>query len=151
MLIGWWLFKNKKYAALVSKSKDGELLSGVLKKWNYMLVRGSSSKGGKEALAILNDAVRENNSAVITPDGPRGPAGEIKNGVFIISNECGIPIIPVKVIYHKKKILTKSWDNFEIPLPFSRCDVYFGNEYRYEKYLDDDELNSLKKKISNEM
>ncbi len=151
MIIGWWLFRDRRSAALVSASEDGNILNRLLVKWKYKVVRGSSSKGGKAALMELIDIVNKNYSAVITPDGPRGPAGEIKNGALIVSNRCGIPVIPVKIVYHSKKVLAKSWDKFEIPLPFSGCDVYFGNEYRYEKYLSEKELSGLKEIISKEM
>ncbi len=151
MLLGWWLFKGRKSAALVSKSKDGDILNRILLKWNYKVVRGSSSKGGKEAIDVISELVNKNNSAVITPDGPRGPAKEIKNGALIISNKSGLPVIPVKIIYRRKKVLIKSWDKFEIPLPFSVCEVYFGKEYIYEKYLPENELTELKKEISNDM
>ncbi|HMS34842.1 MAG TPA: lysophospholipid acyltransferase family protein [Ignavibacteria bacterium] len=151
MIIGWWLFRDRRSAALVSASEDGDILNRLLVKWRYNVVRGSSSKGGKDALKELIEIVNKNYSAVITPDGPRGPAGEIKNGALIVSNKCGIPVIPVKIVYHRKKVLTKSWDKFEIPLPFSGCDVYFGNEYHYEKYLGEKELSALKEIISKEM
>ena len=151
MLIGWWLFKNKKPVALVSKSKDGEILSNVLNKWNYKVVRGSSSKGGKDALNEITQLAKSGNTIVITPDGPRGPANEIKNGALIISNKSGLPIIPVKITYAKKIILQKSWDKFEIPFPFSVCTVYFGKEFKYDKFLESDDLLNLKKNISEEM
>jgi lysophospholipid acyltransferase (LPLAT)-like uncharacterized protein len=131
MLAGWSLFKNKKSCALVSQSNDGEILSVLLKKWNYKVSRGSSSKGGKEALHELIDAANKGSSIIITPDGPRGPARQIKNGALIVAYECSMPIIPVKIIYSSKKILVKSWDRFEIPYPFSKCEVSFGSEYFY--------------------
>lgn len=151
MLLGWWLFKNRRAAALVSKSKDGDILNRVLLNWNYKVIRGSSSKGGKEAINDIAEFVNKNNSAVLTPDGPRGPAKEIKNGALIISNRCGLPVIPVKIIYQRKKVLSKSWDKFEIPLPFSKCEVYFGKEFIYDKFLPENELSELKKEISNEL
>ena len=151
MLLGWWLFKNRRAVALVSKSKDGDILNRILLKWNYKVIRGSSSKGGKEAIDVITGIVNKNNSAVLTPDGPRGPAREIKNGALIISNKSGLPVIPVKIIYHRKKVLSKSWDKFEIPFPFSLCEVYFGKEYYYGKYLPKNELTELKKEISKNM
>ena len=151
MIIGWWLFKDKTFAAIVSTSKDGDILDNLLNKWNYKVVRGSSSRGGKEALQELINSAKNGNSVVLTPDGPRGPANEMKNGAFIISNKCKIPIIPVRIVFHKKKILEKSWDRFEIPMPFSKCDVYFGNKYNYDTFLDDDKLAEFKKNISVEM
>ncbi len=151
MLVGWWLFKNNKSAALVSQSKDGDILNNILTKWKYNVVRGSNSKGSREALTQMINLVKQSYSAVITPDGPRGPAGEIKNGALIISNKCSVPVIPVRITYSKKKILENSWDKFEIPLPFSKCTVDFGGEYFYENYLDEENLSLLKKQISSEM
>ncbi|MCB0725424.1 MAG: lysophospholipid acyltransferase family protein [Ignavibacteriae bacterium] len=150
MLIGWRLFKGKRYTALVSQSKDGEILSRMLKKWKYNVVRGSSSKGGKEALdEIASDKL--NSSVVITPDGPRGPAGIIKNGALILSNKTGFPIIPVSISYSRSKVLSKSWDKFEIPLPFSTCTVKFGDEFYYSEYLPDPELDQFKTRLAKQM
>ena len=151
MLLGWSLFKNKTSYALVSQSKDGEILSALLKKWNYKVSRGSSSKGGKEALSDLITAAKNDYSIVITPDGPRGPAGKIKNGALIVSHDTGIPVIPVKINYSSKKILEKSWDKFEIPYPFSKCEVTFGNEYFYTEYLDETKLTEFKNKLASEL
>jgi lysophospholipid acyltransferase (LPLAT)-like uncharacterized protein len=151
MLIGWWILRNKKLGALVSKSKDGEILSSILNKWNYKVVRGSSSKAGKEALHEIINFAKTGNSVVLTPDGPRGPAGYIKNGALVISYECQIPIIPVKIFNYNKKILFKSWDKFEIPFPFSKCQVHFGKKHYYKQYLYNNELDEFKQSMSNEM
>lgn len=151
MIAGWSLFRNKKSFALVSQSKDGEILTALLKKWNYKVSRGSSSKGGKEALKDLIEAGNNGCSIVITPDGPRGPAGQIKNGALIVSNESNIPVIPVRIIYSSKKILMKSWDKFQIPYPFSKCEVIFGNEYYYPEYLDEVKLTEFKNKLASEL
>lgn len=150
MLLGWWLFRKRNAAAIVSQSKDGEILTGILKNWNYKIVRGSSSKGSKEALKELI-LLGGNNSIVITPDGPRGPLNEIKNGALIVSNQCEIPIIPVKLVFSKKIILTKSWDKFEIPYPFSKCEVNYGKEHFYKNYLEEPKLTEFKRNLINEM
>lgn len=151
MLAGWSLFKNKKSCTLVSQSNDGEILSVLLKKWNYKVSRGSSSKGGKEALHELIDAANKGSSIIITPDGPRGPARQIKNGALIVAYECSMPIIPVKIIYSSKKILVKSWDRFEIPYPFSKCEVSFGSEYFYNEYLIEAKLTEFKNKLASQL
>jgi len=151
MLIGWWLFREKNFGALVSQSKDGEILSRILNKWEYKVIRGSSSKSGKEALNKIIDFACHRNSVVITPDGPRGPACNIKNGALAISYECKIPIITVKIFNHNKGVLSASWDNFEIPFPFSKCEVHFGEKHFYRQYLYGDELEEFKQTLSNEM
>jgi lysophospholipid acyltransferase (LPLAT)-like uncharacterized protein len=151
MLIGWWLFKKDNFFALVSKSSDGDILSKLLNGWKYKVIRGSSSKGGKDALEHLIDEIDNGSSVVITPDGPRGPENKIKNGALIISNKTGFPIIPIKINYLKKKILLKSWDKFEIPLPFSKCEVSFGCSFYYKEFLYDDKLVNFKFELSSQM
>ena len=79
MLLGWWLFRDKNFSALVSQSKDGEILTNILNSWGYNVMRGSSSKGGKKALEELI-SVSLKSSVVMTPDGPRGPAGVSPTG-----------------------------------------------------------------------
>jgi lysophospholipid acyltransferase (LPLAT)-like uncharacterized protein len=148
MLVGWYLFKDSKASSLVSMSKDGDVLTSLLGKWEYKVIRGSSSKGGKESLTELIAALDEGYKAVVTPDGPRGPREDIKNGALKLSFETGKPIIPVKIKYSKKIVLNKSWDKFEIPYPFSKCEVIFGNNFYYPEYKYDGELDNFKKEIS---
>jgi lysophospholipid acyltransferase (LPLAT)-like uncharacterized protein len=118
MLLGWYLHKNKNFTALISKSRDGDLLEKVLKYWNYNVVRGSSSKGGNIALGIMVDYARNNESVVLTPDGPRGPLNRMKAGAVVIAKKSKVPLILVGIGYKKKRVL-KSWDKFEIPKFFS--------------------------------
>ena len=151
MLAGWWLFRNNNSSALVSQSKDGEVLSNILIKWGYEVIRGSSSKGSKDALNKIILSAKNNKSVVITPDGPRGPVFAIKNGALIVSKECRIPVIPVRINYANKIVLSKSWDKFEIPYPFTKCDVQFGNEHFYTEFLEEKELADFKNTLSEEM
>jgi lysophospholipid acyltransferase (LPLAT)-like uncharacterized protein len=151
MYIGWWLFRKMNFFAMVSKSKDGEILSNVLKKWKYELIRGSSSRDGKEALNMLIQKFSDNKSAVITPDGPRGPVNEFKNGPLILSMKKDIPVIPVQISYNKKHIFNKSWDKFEIPFPFSKCQITFGEEFRYKEFLPEQELSEFRKRICSQL
>jgi lysophospholipid acyltransferase (LPLAT)-like uncharacterized protein len=124
MLAGWYVSKEHA-VALVSPSKDGEYLTSVLKKWSYTVVRGSSSKKGMEALEEAMAMISRGNSKriVITPDGPRGPANVIKRGALIAAKELGIPLLFLHIKYRNSYKLTKSWDTFEIPLPFSAVDI----------------------------
>jgi lysophospholipid acyltransferase (LPLAT)-like uncharacterized protein len=124
MLVGWWVSRIKA-VAMVSKSKDGEYLSKILSSWHYELVRGSSGKGGMEALDEAMIAIRKEDAGhlVITPDGPQGPTEVFKRGAFIAAKELELPLYFIEIEHKKKKVLKKSWDKFEIPLPFSSVSV----------------------------
>ena len=112
-------------AALVSASKDGAFLAGILECFGVQPVRGSSSRRGPQALLELTTWAERGYDLAITPDGPRGPCYVVQDGVMSLAQLTGLPIVPVS--YHVNwKIQLKSWDRFQIPLPFSRCEMYFG-------------------------
>ena len=75
-------FSAEDLTIMVSRSKDGDLLSGVLNRLGYDTVRGSSSKGGKEALREMAGLLEKGRSMVLTVDGPRGPRARVKPGVI---------------------------------------------------------------------
>jgi lysophospholipid acyltransferase (LPLAT)-like uncharacterized protein len=125
MLLPWYVYRNKKMAGLTSKSKDGDLLAKVLKGWNYKVVRGSSSHGGVVALGIMVDYVKNKNSLMITPDGPRGPEFKFKAGAVITAKKWYVPLFLAGAGFEKKRKL-KSWDSFQIPKFFSRAQVVYS-------------------------
>lgn len=122
MLPVWYYFRNINPYAVVSKSKDGAILSSLLETWGLKLIRGSSSKGGKEVLELIIDNLNEN-MILITPDGPRGPKEVFKPGIFIASHRTQKPIYFIEVNIKRKLIFKKAWDMFEFPMPFSK--IYF--------------------------
>lgn len=111
-------------AALVSASKDGGLLAGVLDCFGVQPVRGSTSRRGPQALRELTTWARRDYDLAITPDGPRGPLYVVQDGVMSLAQLTGHPIVPVSFNLGWK-IKVKSWDKFQIPLPFSRCEMIF--------------------------
>lgn len=124
MVAGWFLSRTDS-VALVSPSKDGNYLTSVLKKWKYLVVRGSSSKKGMEALLEAIEMVKGGKAKriVITPDGPRGPKEEFKRGAFIAAKELGLPLVFLHIKYRDGMKFMKSWDRFELPYPFSVVEV----------------------------
>ena len=155
MLYPWYLHGNPSFAALTSKSRDGELLTKLLRHWNYKVIRGSSSSGGEIALGIMIDYAKNEYSLAITPDGPRGPAHKLKAGTVVTSKKTGIPIVLTGIGYKKKKILS-TWDKFEIPYFFSSANIFYSEpvyvsedlsyEETSEKIIEcENKLNELQK------
>ena len=126
MLLAWYLHRNKNFTALISKSQDGDLLEKILKHWKYNVIRGSSSNGGEVALGIMVDYARNNETVVITPDGPRGPINKMKAGAVITAKKSRTPLILFGIGYKKKRVL-KSWDKFEIPKFFSEAKAVYSD------------------------
>jgi lysophospholipid acyltransferase (LPLAT)-like uncharacterized protein len=113
---------RRKLAALVSASNDGALLAAVLDRFGVEQVRGSSSRRGPQALLELTTCGEMGYDLAVTPDGPRGPRYIVQSGVISLAQVTGLPIIAVTCNTYRKACL-KSWDGFQIPLPFSRCEL----------------------------
>jgi lysophospholipid acyltransferase (LPLAT)-like uncharacterized protein len=111
--------------ALISASHDGGVLARVLRYFNVEAVRGSSSRRGPQALLELSSYTERGYSVAITPDGPRGPRYTIRDGIIALGQISGLPILPVSN-YVSWKITLKSWDQFQVPLPFARCEIRVG-------------------------
>jgi lysophospholipid acyltransferase (LPLAT)-like uncharacterized protein len=110
---------------LASRSRDGELVTRWIRRFGLDPVRGSSTRGGGEALRVLTRALRAGREVVVVPDGPRGPREVLKPGVIALARLSGAPIVPTAVGASREWRL-RSWDEFRIPRPFARCVVRFG-------------------------
>jgi lysophospholipid acyltransferase (LPLAT)-like uncharacterized protein len=116
----------RKLAALVSASRDGALLAAVLGRFGVEQIRGSTSRRGPQALLELTSHAERGYDLAVTPDGPKGPRYVVQHGVIALAQVTGLPIIPV-TCNTRWKLGLKSWDRFQVPLPFSRCE-FFLNE-----------------------
>ena len=130
-------------AAMVSASKDGAFLAAILECFKVQPVRGSTSRRGPQALLELTGWCERGYDLAITPDGPRGPCYVVQEGIMSLAQLTGLPIMAVS--YHLSwKLRAKSWDRFQIPLPFSRCEVEFGKPVRVPREASDAEREALR-------
>ena len=153
-LIGYEYAKKRNptsgLAAMVSASKDGAFLSGILECFRVQPVRGSSSRRGPQALLELTTWSERGYDLAITPDGPRGPCYVVQEGVMSLAQITGLQIVPFSYSL-KWKIRVKSWDRFQIPLPFSRCDMVFGKAIRVPRDATDAQREALRQELERTM
>jgi lysophospholipid acyltransferase (LPLAT)-like uncharacterized protein len=102
---------------IVSQHADGTLLTEMGRHLRLKLVRGSSNRGGVEAVRKLLRIAR-NASLAITPDGPRGPRRQVQPGLVYLAARTGLPVVPTGFGYHRPWRL-RSWDRFAVPRPWS--------------------------------
>jgi lysophospholipid acyltransferase (LPLAT)-like uncharacterized protein len=133
-------------AALVSASKDGALLVAVLECFRAQPVRGSSSRRGPRALLELTTWAAKGYDIAITPDGPRGPACVAQGGVIALAQATGLAVVPWSY-YARWKVRLKSWDRFEIPLPFSRCEMRIGRPLWVPRDASEAQRETLRQEI----
>lgn len=110
---------------IISQSFDGELITRVLALFGYAAVRGSSSRGGALALRGLQDVLETGRPAIFTADGPRGPIHRAKTGPIRLAQVTGAPIGCFHLEPERCWTL-RSWDQFQIPKPFTRIVVSWG-------------------------
>jgi lysophospholipid acyltransferase (LPLAT)-like uncharacterized protein len=118
---------------MISRSKDGDILSEVVKTWNYRVSRGSTNKGAVAALLSLKRALEGGENIILAADGPKGPYHQAKPGAFYLAAKTGRPIYPVGVAVNRAYIFKKSWSLSRLPLPFSKVVAVFGPPFCLEK------------------
>lgn len=113
--------------ALVSYSKDGDYVERTLDRMGFHRpTRGSSSRGANQALRAAIQYLDDGLVLGVTPDGPRGPCYEAKNGIVLMAKRAGVPIIPF--CYNaSRKLRFNSWDRFMAPVPCSKLVFVYGD------------------------
>jgi lysophospholipid acyltransferase (LPLAT)-like uncharacterized protein len=142
--------KRHRISIMISKSKDGEYISKVVHILGWAPVRGSSTKGGKEALEELKRRAQEGCTIGHIVDGPKGPFGVIKPGLLVIAQHSGMPILPA-VVSSEKKWVFNSWDSFMVPKPFSRVIIMFDQETYVRDDIDSEEFERIRVSIQNRL
>jgi len=131
-----YAYRGLGVAALVSRSRDGALISGVIERIGYIAARGSSSRGGQQGFQDLLRCAESGRSLTITPDGPRGPRELLKPGVVLLASRTGLPVLPVASASRRAWIL-RSWDGFRVPRPFARVWISYGDPVHVPAGLDE--------------
>jgi lysophospholipid acyltransferase (LPLAT)-like uncharacterized protein len=110
---------------LISRNRDGGYLADLCQQWGYNIVRGSSHRGGVVGLRGLIRHLEEGHEVGTTPDGPRGPAEQLKPGALAAAQHAHALVIPMGARTSAAWWI-RSWDRFCIPRPFATIDVVYG-------------------------
>jgi lysophospholipid acyltransferase (LPLAT)-like uncharacterized protein len=139
----WVLLRGlhgQQLSVMVSEHRDGEAIARIVRRLGFATVRGSSTRGRARALLELARAGREGpGDLLLTVDGPRGPAGEVKQGVVFAASRTGLPVVPVGVAA-ANAWRVGSWDRHLLPRPFSRVAVVYGQPIAVSPDADREEL-----------
>jgi lysophospholipid acyltransferase (LPLAT)-like uncharacterized protein len=119
ILAGTYFFRGREIVVMTSQSEDGEYIARFINKFGYGTVRGSSTRGGIGALVELIRLMKEGSPAAFTVDGPRGPKYEAKLGPVMLAKKTGNPMLPFS-LECRRFWRVGSWDDLQIPKPFSR-------------------------------
>jgi lysophospholipid acyltransferase (LPLAT)-like uncharacterized protein len=143
LLMAPFVYPGRKMHVLIGTHRDGQLIADVMGCFGFGLVRGSSTKGGREALREMVRLLADNNDIAVTPDGPQGPAEEAKPGVAQVARLSGKAVVPVGFAASRAWRFS-SWDRFLVPKPFSRGVFVLGEPLRFQE---GEELESFRRRI----
>lgn len=139
---------------MISRSRDGELTAAVARHLGYTPVRGSSSKGGVEALSAMVEYMKDKSEKRLcgtAVDGPRGPARKMKKGMAAVAKESGSWFIPMACSGTRVITFSRAWDKTIIPKPFSRVVIDFGEPVRIPKDASEEEFGRICEEIEDEL
>lgn len=137
-----YLHRGRNVAVLISESKDGDFITGVVHRFGNTSIRGSSSKGGSRALKAMIVHLKKNLPAAFTPDGPRGPALIVQPGLIASAQVSQVPIIPFHYECTRQWILEKSWDKHRVPKPFTTFIVSYGKPIWIPRELNEESFEA---------
>ncbi len=145
-----YLHQDPHIHPLISQSRDGELIARVCRSFRMDPVRGSSSRGGSEALLRMKSFLDKGDALGFTPDGPRGPLRQVQPGALYLAQKTGRPIVPMAFGAKRRWIFKAGWDEFMVPAPFNRIAMVYA-EPILVKPADDLERKAaeLKKALDN--
>lgn len=143
-------FRYLTLSVMISMSRDGDWIAPVVKWLGLRPVRGSSSKGGKEALAAMVQSLVQHQAALHIIDGPRGPKGEIKAGLIRLAQLSKAAILPLYISVDRAWI-TGSWDRFLIPKPFGKVLVRFGDPIEVPEQMDPKTFEAFRLNVEKKM
>jgi lysophospholipid acyltransferase (LPLAT)-like uncharacterized protein len=141
-----YYFRNRGIVVMTSQNLDGEGIAQCIERFGFGVARGSSSRGGFRALAQLVRDIRRGKDAGFTIDGPRGPRYIAKQGPILLAFKTGAAVFCFHISM-KHKIQLKSWDEFQIPLPFTPAVVLQAEPIWAPSNSSEEDLRNLHAKM----
>jgi lysophospholipid acyltransferase (LPLAT)-like uncharacterized protein len=145
MLLPAYQYGRPDIRVLISQHADGELIAETCRHLRFRLVRGSTTRGGVEAVRTMLRLSR-NSHLAITPDGPRGPRRRVQMGLIYLAARTELPIVPTGIGFRRPWRL-KSWDRFAVPRPWSPGTCVTGEPIRIPPDADKDQLEGYRLEV----
>lgn len=121
-----WFWRRRGIVVMTSQNFDGEYIARIIQKYGYGAARGSSSRGATRALKAMIRVMRRGRPTAFTIDGPRGPRYVAKPGAVLLAKATGAPILCFHIAARHAYTFRKSWDQFQIPYPFSAVAIFIA-------------------------
>lgn len=137
-------------SALTSRHQDGAYVAETLRLLNVAPYRGSTTRGGAQALRQLLNVV-EQLHVTITPDGPRGPRREMKDGIVFLASRTGLTIVPAAFTCRRGVRFKGTWTDMLLPLPFTTTYCILGEPIPVPADLTREEIDFNRQRVQEAM
>lgn len=149
MLLPAYQYGRPDVHVLISQHADGEMIADVCQHLRLRVVRGSTTRGGVEAVRQMLKVSRRSH-IVITPDGPRGPRRQVQAGIVFLAARTGLPIVPTGIAFQNAWRM-RSWDRFAVPKPWSLGICVTAEPIRVPADADKEQLEAYRLQVEQAM
>jgi lysophospholipid acyltransferase (LPLAT)-like uncharacterized protein len=121
-----WFWRKRGIVVMTSQNFDGEYIARIIQRHGYGAARGSSSRGASRALVEMVRCLRRGLDTAFTIDGPRGPRFVAKPGSVLLAKPTGAAILCFHIAPRKAYVFRRSWDQTQIPCPFTQAAIFIA-------------------------
>ena len=146
ILSGTLYFQRRGIVVITSENFDGEWIARIIQRFGFGTARGSSSRGGLRAMLQLVRDMEQGRPAAFTLDGPRGPARVAQPGAIWLARATGNPVVPFHM-EASSKWTARSWDQTQIPKPFTTVAVAIGDPFDVAGDATDQQLETARQEL----
>jgi lysophospholipid acyltransferase (LPLAT)-like uncharacterized protein len=146
ILSGTLYFQRRGIVVITSENFDGEWIARIIQRFGFGTARGSSSRGSLRAMLQLVRDMEKGRPAAFTLDGPRGPARVAQPGAIWLARATGNPVVPFHM-EASSKWTANSWDQTQIPKPFTTVAVAIGDPFDVAGDATDQQLETARQEL----
>jgi len=147
VFLATYFWRQRRIVVMTSQSFDGEYIARFIQRFGYGAARGSSTRGGTGAIVEMVRLMRAGCPTGFTIDGPRGPRYVAKMGAVLLAKKTGQPILPFTITAGRYWSAKKSWDQFQVPWPFTRARVDIGKPVWVPADADEETLSAKRDEL----
>ena len=147
IFLATYFFQKRRIVVMTSQSFDGEYIARFIQRFGYGAARGSSTRGAVGAIVEMTRLVRAGSPAGFSIDGPKGPRYVAKMGAVLLAKKTGQPILPFTITSQRFWEAKRSWDGFQVPLPFSRARIEIAPPIYVSADTNDDGLEAKREEL----
>ena len=147
VFLSTYFWQKRRIVVMTSQSFDGEYIARFIQRFGYGAARGSSTRGAVGAIIEMTRLMRAGSPTAFTIDGPKGPRYVAKMGAVLLAKKTGHPILPFTITARKFWEAKRSWDGFQVPLPFSRARVDIAPTIYVSSDANDEQLEAKRDEL----